>query len=68
MTKETNRLGETFLEWEILQEDMCVTACNNREELQHYVWQYLEDGDLEVWEVRRTLTQIFKKPRGVKEK
>ena len=51
------KLGTELIEWEIIQDDMCVVGSNNREELSRYVMQYLEDGDLEVWEVKRTLVE-----------
>lgn len=61
-----SRLGTTFTEWEILQDDMCVTASNSREELNHYIPQYIEDGNLEIWEVKRTLVQTFTKVKQSK--
>jgi hypothetical protein len=66
-TKEI-RLGVSYTEWEILQDDLCVVASNTREELSHYIPQYLEDGDLEIWEVKRTLVQTFTKARKAQEK
>ena len=51
------KLGTVLTEWEIIQDDMCVSGANDRTELQRYVLQYLEDGDLEVWEVKRTLVE-----------
>ena len=64
-TKEI-KLGVSYTEWEILQDDLCVVSSNSREELSHYIFQYLEDGDLEIWEVKRTLVQTVKKPRKEK--
>ena len=60
------KLGKTLIEWEIIQDDRCVVACHNRDELNQYVWQYLEDADVEVWEVKRTLVQTLKRPRKEK--
>ena len=50
-----NKLNDTFIEWEIVQDGMCVVACNNREETNRYAMQYVEDGDIEIWKVQRTL-------------
>jgi hypothetical protein len=57
-------LGKEFIEYELIQDDMVQVATNDRGEMQHYVMQYLEDGDLEVWEVKRTL--ITKATNGKK--
>lgn len=52
------KLGTVYTEWEIFDEDgNCVAGANDRAELQRYVMQYLEDGDLEIWEVKRTLVE-----------
>jgi len=51
------KLGTVLTEWEIIQDDLSVAGANDRAELQRYVMQYLEDGDLEVWEVKRTLVE-----------
>lgn len=49
------KLGDSFVEWEIVQDDMCVVVCNNKEETDRYAMQYVEDGDIEIWEVKRKL-------------
>ena len=51
------RLGTELVEWEIIQDDVCVAGSNDRAEISRYVMQYLEDGDLEVWQVKRTLVE-----------
>lgn len=49
------KLGTTYTEYELIQNDMVQVATNDRDEMQHYVFQYMEDGPLEVWEVKREL-------------
>ena len=55
------RIGESFKEWEILEGDMCVTSSNDFDETMRYATQYVEDGDLEIWEVKRTLIAKMKR-------
>jgi hypothetical protein len=53
-------IGTVDKSWEIMQDDVLVVAADCKKELEHYAWQYLQDGDIEIWEVKRTLKEIRK--------
>jgi hypothetical protein len=62
------KLGTERIDYELIQDDMVQVATNDREEMQRYVMQYLEDGGLEVWEVKRTLITIATNGKKASEK
>lgn len=54
-------LGTIDKYWEIVQDDIPVVVVDAKGALGHYIVQYIEDGDVEVWEVKRKLINIIKK-------
>lgn len=62
------KLGHTFTEWEIIQDDLPVATANDRAEIDRYAFQYVEDGDLEVWEIKKTLVAKFSSTKSMRKK
>lgn len=49
------KINESYTEYELWQDDMCVAASNDKMEIGRYAMQYVEDGPVEVYEVKKTL-------------
>lgn len=59
------KLNESYTEYELWQDDMCVAASNDKSEIGRYAMQYVEDGPVEIYEVKKTLIATASKTSSV---